>query len=241
MPQTDEFGKHEVVHTTSIIRDMIDDHLLTHDAIRCNPKWLTQAQAAFDAVATLYSTVTADTLQRQSLQAIINAKSFRTGNFTLASGQSASYFFDLKPTMLDPAGANLIAGLILDRITDLNLTPVAVGGMATGGIPIASVVCSQSHFTARPMRAFFVRKETKDHGTENLIEGVLKPGETVVLVEDVTTTGGSIMAAVRAVRAAGCFVTHVITVVDRLEGAKENLAVEGITLDAIFTRRDFME
>jgi orotate phosphoribosyltransferase len=176
------------------------------------------------------------------LKKLIIEKSYRTGQFTLASGQSANYFFDLKPTMLDPLGSNLIANAILDKIGYLEWCSGyvdAVGGMATGGIPLVSVVTALSHLRGTPLPAFFVRKAAKDHGSERLIEGVLEEGWTVVLVEDVTTTGGSIMQAVRAVREAGCYVYDVITVIDRLEGADANLSKEGITLHPIFVRTDF--
>jgi orotate phosphoribosyltransferase len=174
-----------------------------------------------------------------ALKALIKAKSFRNGQFVLASGKTANYFFDMKPTMLDPAGSNLIANAILDKINTVCGDVDAVGGMATGGIPLVSVVCAISFMRGTPIPALFVRKATKDHGTERLIEGVLEAGWTVVMLEDVTTTGGSIMQAVRPVRAAGGHVHHVITVVDRLEGAIDNLASEGITLHPIFNRLDF--
>lgn len=180
----------------------------------------------------------------RGLKELIMKKSFRRGNFTLASGTSTDYFFDLKPTMLDPLGSNLIAQAVMTKIDVLYSLCVihradAIGGMATGGIPIVSAICALSHLRAPPV--FFVRKEIKDHGTEKLIEGTLEAGSTVVLIEDVTTTGGSIMQAVRAVRAVGCEVHHVITIVDRLEGATENLCMEGIELHPIFIRTDFDE
>jgi orotate phosphoribosyltransferase len=173
------------------------------------------------------------------LKNIIATKSFRSGQFTLASGQTSNYFFDLKPTMLDPVGSNLIADAMLDRMaTWPNIA--AVGGMATGGIPLVAVITALSHHRGTPIPGFFVRQATKDHGTEQRIEGsVLEAGQTVVLVEDVTTTGESILRAVRCVRAAACHVHDVITVVDRQEGATHNLFSAGITLWPLFLRTDF--
>jgi orotate phosphoribosyltransferase len=239
MSATDEFGKHEVVHTASIIVDMIAMYLQDHEAVETNPKWRALVQTALAAAMEVYQVISADTMMRRTLQTIIQARSFRKGEFILASGKPSKYFFDLKPTMLDPAGSNMIADLILDKIEEIGAPFAAVGGMATGGIPLVAVVCAKSNERAFPIKGIFVRKATKDHGTEQLIEGSLRPGERVILVEDVTTTGTSIIAAVEAVRAAGAAVSHVITVVDRLEGAQENLANIGITLHALFTRKDF--
>jgi orotate phosphoribosyltransferase len=113
--------------------------------------------------------------------------------------------------------------------------------MVMGAVPIVSVVSARSYYTDHRIPAFFVRKELKGHGTNKLIEGYLKPGTKVMFVDDVTTTGGSVMRAIQAARNIGCHVDKVITVVDRLEGAKENLAREGIELIPLFTRRDFEE
>ena len=107
-----------------------------------------------------------------------------------------------------------------------------------GAIPIVNSVVQRS-YDRKPIPGFFVRKESKQRGTQKLIEGNLTPASSVVLVEDVTTTGGSVLRAVEAVRDLGCTVTKVVTVVDRLEGASENLSKHGIELVALFTRDDF--
>jgi orotate phosphoribosyltransferase len=211
----------------------------------CSKSHRDSLKSALDAMIKVHNDINQH-LPPMGLKDIIKQKSFRRGNFTLASGKSSDYFFDLKPTMLDPFGSNLIAGAVMARINMLYQLGVihrvdAIGGMATGGIPIVSVISALSHLKGIGQSVFFVRKATKDHGTEKLIEGTLEPGSTVVLVEDVTTTGDSIMQAVRAVRAAGCHVYHVITIVDRLEGALENLCMEGIELHPIFVRTDFDE
>ncbi len=175
---------------------------------------------------------------RARLRALIAERALSAGTFTLASGAAAGYFFDMKQVMLDPEGLVLIAEAFLERIA---VDPADhVGGIAMGAVPIVAAVCALSQATPRPRRAFFVRKETKDHGTKRRIEGYLPEGGEVLLFEDVTTTGGSAMIAVEAARAAGCQVRTLYTVVDRLEGAEANLAHEGIRLAPLFTRADFM-
>jgi orotate phosphoribosyltransferase len=172
------------------------------------------------------------------LRDLIHEKSLLRGDaFKLSSGQTTSYFFNMKTTMLDPEGSNLIADAILNRLAGEKVD--AIGGMALGAVPIVSVVCAKSFATGRPIPAFFVRKELKGHGTDQLIEGHLKTGSRAILVDDVTTTGSSVMRAVRAARKVGCQVDTVITVVDRLEGAEQNLRLEGIRLVPLYTRIDF--
>jgi orotate phosphoribosyltransferase len=235
---TDDFGQHEVVHAASIIVNMIESHIMNHPAVEANPRWMYLAEKALEAMMAVYQETATNTALRQMLKELIIEKSFRKGNFTLSSGKASNYFFDMKPTMLDPSGSNLIGTLILDKITEIGAVN-AVGGMAMGAIPLVSVVSSKSYQTNFPVKGFFVRKKAKDHGTEQIIEGELFDGETVICLEDVTTTGDSVMLAVDAAEAVGCCVDNVITIVDRLEGAKENLAHNGITLHSIFTIEDF--
>lgn len=177
---------------------------------------------------------------RERLRAIIAEKSFREGRFVLASGREASYFFDLKPTMLDPEGGSLIASMVLDLLEE-RPDVAAVGGLAMGAVPIVAAVAAMSAARARPVSGFFVRKETKDHGTERLVEGVLPAGAKVVVIEDVVTTGGSAARALAAIRARGCKAAEVIAVVDRLEGGAGNLAELGVRLVPLFDRKDFTD
>jgi len=175
---------------------------------------------------------------RERLRQIIKAESLLTGGaFTLASGRPSGYFFDMKKTMLHPEGMALAADLIIEAIADLPEVRF-VGGLEVGAIPLVAAVAVRS-WPKRPLQGFFVRKEPKGHGTNKVIDGRLEPGAPVVLFEDVTTTGGSVMKAVNAVRAEGCTVARIVTIVDRLEGARDNLAREGIPLAALFTREDF--
>jgi orotate phosphoribosyltransferase len=177
--------------------------------------------------------------ERLRLWEIIREKSFLRGRtYRLASGRMSDIYFRMKSTVLHPEGANLVADEILRRIEGERVD--AIGGMVIGAVPIATAVSVKS-YPHRPIPAFFVRAEVKGHGTEELIDGYLEKGWHAVVVEDVTTTGGSVMKAIKAVRERGCTVSKVITIVDRLEGAKENLAREGVELVALYTRDDFPE
>ena len=178
---------------------------------------------------------------RGRLVEIIRARSFRRGKIKLASGGESDFYFDMKPSMFDPEGARLIAELMLQELRALNAD--YVGGLEMGAVPIIGGICLQSALDGKPVRGFFVRKEPKQHGTRRLVEGLTETeslaGKTVVLVEDVTTTGGSVMKAVEAATQDGGTVAAVVTIVDRLEGAAQNLAQRGIKLVPLCTARDF--
>lgn len=179
-----------------------------------------------------------DTLTaKERLKQIIVEKSLKKGSFILSSGAASTYLFDLKSTLLDPEGANLAAELVLEKLPD---DVVAVGGLELGACPIVSAVCVKSFLADRALRAFYVRKEKKGRGTDKLIEGCeLKAGDRVVILDDVTTKGGSAMEAIETVRGAGCVIVKIISIVDRLEGAKESLKNNDIVLESIFTKDDF--
>ena len=175
---------------------------------------------------------------RARLLEIIRQRSLLRGTFKLVSGATSNYYLDMKPTTFHPEGVTLIAEIICDMMqgdTDVD----SIGGLELGAVPIVAAVCAQS-FRSRPVNGFVVRKEKKGHGTDQKIDGNFTPNTTVVLIEDVTTRGGSVMQAVRAVREKGATVKRIITIVDRLEGAAENLKKEGIALEAIFTTRDLL-
>jgi orotate phosphoribosyltransferase len=173
---------------------------------------------------------------------IVRARSFSTGGETkLASGRSSNFYFDMKPTMLHPEGAHLIATLILEALEGASVD--YIGGLEMGAVPLAAAAAAASQARGRPIAAFFVRKQAKEHGAKKLIEG-LGPGETlqgkrVVIVEDVTTTGGSSMKAIEVVKAEGAIVDRVITAVDRLEGAADTFKAAGIAFVALLTTADF--
>jgi orotate phosphoribosyltransferase len=176
--------------------------------------------------------------KKDRLLKIIKEKSFLTegGPFRLASGAMSDYYLDLKPTTFSPQGLSLIADIVYEMLRD-DRNIDAVGGLELGAVPIINAVVMRS-WGARPIDGFVVRKERKGHGTDNKIDGNFRPHSNVVLFEDVTTRGGSVMEAVRAVRSRGAAVKKIITIVDRLEGATENLQKEGIELVAVYTTRD---
>lgn len=180
---------------------------------------------------------------RARLIEVIRSRSLTVGqSMKLASGGTTSYYFDMKRTMFDPEGLALIGDLVLDAV--LPTGAELVGGLEMGAVPVALACAMRSHqCQTRRIGAFFVRKEVKEHGTRRLIEGLLPEeslaGRKVIILEDVTTTAGSAMKAIEAVRAAGAQLDTVITVVDRLEGAAENLKRVGLTLLPILTARDF--
>jgi orotate phosphoribosyltransferase len=175
---------------------------------------------------------------RARLLEIIRQRSLLRGTFKLVSGATSNYYLDMKPTTFHPEGATLIAEIICDMLqgdSDVD----SIGGLELGAVPIVAAVCAQS-FRSRPVNGFVVRKEKKGHGTDQKIDGNFKPNTTVVLIEDVTTKGGSVMQAVNMVRAQGATVKKIITIVDRLEGAEENLKKEGLVLAPIFTTKDLL-
>jgi orotate phosphoribosyltransferase len=176
--------------------------------------------------------------QKARLLEIIKQKSLLKGQFKLASGATSNYYLDLKPTSFDPEGAALIAEIICGMLAE-DRDVDSIGGLELGAVPIVAAVSARS-WRDRPIKSFVVRKENKGHGTDKKIDGNFTPNTVVVLIEDVTTRGGSVMQAVRAVREKGATVKRIITVVDRLEGATENLKKEGVDLEAIFTRHELL-
>jgi len=174
--------------------------------------------------------------------ALIKERSFLRGNFVLASGKTSEYFLDMKPTMFHPEGSHVLAALLLDQLSDVKAD--YVGGLALGAVPLISTLTMLSHQKGRPVSGFFVRREVKDHGTRKLLEGLRKDesmqGKKVVIIDDVTTTGGSSMIAVDAVHEAGGEVILGLSVVDREQGAAETYGKRGIPFRAVFSARDFL-
>lgn len=180
-----------------------------------------------------------DTVAR--LAALVRTRSFARGDFTLASGKKSPFYFNLKPTMMTAEGAWLCARAFLDRIAPDEAD--LIGGLEMGAVPIVAATAAMAHAEGRKLDAFFVRKQPKEHGTKANVEG-LAPGESlagrrIVIAEDVTTTGGSALKAIEAVRAAGGEVNLVLTLLDREEGARELFAQHGVDLRAVLTVRDF--
>lgn len=168
---------------------------------------------------------------------VLQEKSLRRGHFVLTSGAISSYYIDGKMTCMDPRGAMMIAQAIMREIADLPVD--AVGGMDMGATPIVGAVAAVSQQAGRPMPVFVVRKEAKAHGTKKPIEGPFPaPPCKVVVVDDVVTTGGSIIKAIDAVEAAGGQVLLAITVLDRDAGARETIEARGIKYQPLVTLQD---
>jgi orotate phosphoribosyltransferase len=177
--------------------------------------------------------------QRRELLALILEVSFRRQRVTLASGRESDFYLDLRQTLMRPRGVKLAGALLLERLRQ-GAAVDTVGGMAVGAVPlVAAVLAAAAHHDPAPkLVGFFVRKEAKKHGLGNRLEGAFAPGQTVALVEDTTTTGGSTLDALDAVTEAGGKVARVLCLVDRGEGAAEAFAARGVTLEPLFTRSD---
>lgn len=177
---------------------------------------------------------------RKRLLEIIKEKSLQTNvERVLTSGRTSTYYIDAKMTTLDPEGASLVGQLILDVLEPYDID--AIGGYTLGADPIVSVVAALSAGTARPLPAFIVRKEPKKHGERKMIEGPFKKGWKVAVIDDIVTTAGSTLKAIRAVEEEGAEVALALTIVDRLEGGRENLEKGGYTFLSLFTRDDLLE
>ncbi len=175
----------------------------------------------------------------ERLLEVLKERSFKRGHFRLASGGTSDYYIDGRMTAVHSEGAYLIGEAALyERTKDLDID--AIGGLQVGAVPMttAAVISYQRH--GRSMEGFWVREEIKPHGTQKLVEGGLKKGDRVVIVDDVVTKGGSALKAVEAAWELGCEVVLVLALVDRLEGAEELYRRNGIeNYQAIFTIRDF--
>jgi orotate phosphoribosyltransferase len=173
------------------------------------------------------------------LQDIIRAQSLKVGAFTLSSGRQSTYLFQLRQTTMLPEGAALIGDIIVDYMKRHAIA--CLGGLEMGAVPIVAAVAAVSHLKHYPVDAFFVRKAAKEHGARERIDGFLRAGAEVLMIDDVATTGGSIVKAIEGIEGHNCHVRRALAVVDREEGAAHNLAARRIKLTAIFKRSDFPE
>jgi len=174
---------------------------------------------------------------REALQQLVREKALKFGDFTLASGKKATYYVDCRQITLDSRGVRLVGEGMLDLLT-ANM-PQLVGGMAIGADPITAAILTLAGIRNVPLRGVMVRKEPKQHGTGKLVEGPFQSGESIVIVEDVVTTGGSSLKAIEHCEAAGLKVQRVLAIIDRLEGGREAFATRGYELTTLFTIRDF--
>ncbi len=162
--------------------------------------------------------------ERERLKELLKTLSLKTGDFLLASGRRSKYYFDSKLTTLTAEGAYLTGRCFLDVVKEKNIAAEAIGGMTLGADPIVSVVAALSQREGRPLNAFIVRKEPKGHGTMQWIEGPVKSGQKVIIVDDVVTTGGSTLKAIERSEEFGLEVVAVMALLDREEGGTEVLS-----------------
>ncbi|MGE4194411.1 MAG: orotate phosphoribosyltransferase [Pseudodesulfovibrio sp.] len=166
--------------------------------------------------------------------------SYKEGDFTLTSGKKSDYYFDCKQTALHAEGGYLIGRLFVEMLKDYDVQ--GVGGMTLGADPLVSAVTVVSYLEGCPLPGFIIRKQSKGHGTNQYLEGLanFSEGDKVVLLEDVCTTGGTLITAAERVRDAGLVIAGVLAVLDREEGGRERLKEAGMELNAIFTRQELL-
>ena len=179
--------------------------------------------------------------ERERLKQIIIELSYEKRNVTLASGRQSDFYFDGKQTTLHPEGGYLTGKLFFEAMRDVEGVE-GVGGLTLGADPIATATSVVSYLEGKPIPGFIIRKEPKGHGTGAWLEGRknLKVGARVVIVEDVVTSGGSSIKAIKRAKEEGLVVLGVVTLVDREEGGRENIEAEGYWMKSIFTKAEIL-
>jgi orotate phosphoribosyltransferase len=174
---------------------------------------------------------------RNRLMDLVRERALKFGDFTLASGKKSSYYLDGKQVTLTAEGLLQISYGLLDLLHGMDFT--GFGGMSIGADPIVGGVLVAAASQNQSLQGFMVRKEAKGHGTQRYIEGPIQPGDRVVIVDDVVTTGGSALLAVDRVQEFGCHVIHAVGIVDRLQGGRAAFEARGIAFSALLTIEDF--
>ena len=179
---------------------------------------------------------------RDALRTLLATRTLKRGDFLLVSGKRSRIYFNMKATMMTPEGAAQCARGLLSVLEGLDADYVA--GLEMGAVPLLGGIAALSWDIGRPIGAVFVRKAAKAHGTSLMVEGLddtggeSLQGKHVVLIDDVATSGGSILKAADQIEAAGGIMKDAIVILDREQGATANLAERGITLHALFTATD---
>jgi len=180
--------------------------------------------------------------EKDRLIELIKTRSYRYSEkpFRLSSGGYSNYYFDLKKTTYSPEGLYLVGKLIFEKLKELNLKPQAVGGLTMGADPIAFAVARYSYDMKEPIEAFVIRKEPKGHGTMSQIEGSVREGMRVVIIDDVVTTGASTIKAINIARQNGLIILGAIALLDRCEqNGRQNIEATGHPFWSILTIEDF--
>jgi orotate phosphoribosyltransferase len=170
--------------------------------------------------------------EREELKTIIKERSIMKGDFTLVSGKKSNYYINGKLTTLNSRGLYLTAKLLLEECEDLEYDGFA--GPTIGADPVIGALLTLSAERGQDKEGFLIRKKSKEHGTKNLVEGKMEKGAKVILLEDVATTGGSLIRAAESVRDGGGEIVTVFTIVDREEGATETLAEAGYSFRSLY-------
>jgi orotate phosphoribosyltransferase len=175
---------------------------------------------------------------KEKLFNLLNQGALKRGKFVLSSGKESNYYLDGRIITLSPQGAYLVANIILEMLK--GEVPDAIGGPTLGADPITGAIAAVSYINKHPVNTFIVRKQAKEHGTQQQVEGpVLVKGSRVVLVDDVATSGKAILEAKQVLDRIGVVAEKAIVIVDRNQGAAENLAKAGLKLESIFKIADF--
>ncbi|HII06635.1 MAG TPA: orotate phosphoribosyltransferase [Methanotrichaceae archaeon] len=176
--------------------------------------------------------------ERERLLELVREKALRMGKITLSSGKVSDYYVDAREVVLDPEGAYLTGKLMLEMIDP---EAVAVAGMTLGADPIVASISVVGHIEGRDLTALIIRKEPKKHGTQKFVEGpVLPEGSKVAVVDDVVTTGSSLLKSIERLRNEGYEPIQVVAILDREEGGSEKLKAAGYGLESIFTRANLL-
>lgn len=178
---------------------------------------------------------------KQRLQHLLADRSIALGEFTLASGATSSYYVDARKTTMCAAGQALVGEVCFAALLEAGLQPTHIGGLTLGADPITYAVAHHSFLQGNPIDGFTVRKQAKEHGTGQRIEGGLPSDASVVVVEDSITSGGSVLKALEVIREHGCTILGVLTLVDRNEGGRQRLKEAGYELFSVFEAAELVE